>query len=137
MDDRRNDSRFRAVELKIGLLLDDGERGVESRDISKGGVCFTHCARLPLGERRRLRLMLDLGQDRFSEPLEIEARVVWCTELSPDRFQVGAAFDALDGVHAQALQQLLYLLSREVSEDERGRLRFRTALVPAIDPSRE
>lgn len=132
MRERRKDLRYRAVALRAKLLLDDGSQPLTVRDISKSGICLLHSAPLPTGDRRRVELMLELGDEQFSEPVALPMRVVWSTELPDGQVQLGAAFDQLDSGQQQTLESILYFLSRDVALDEEGRPSFRTGLAPAI-----
>lgn len=133
MEERRQDLRYRAVRLRASLVLDDGSQPLTVKDVSKSGICFLYKAALPRGETRRLRLMLELGPERFSEALELQMRVVWATALGADDVQIGAAFAELDARQQRLLDDVLYFLTRDVAEDENGRPAFRTGLVAAVD----
>jgi len=122
MTERRQDKRFAAVELIVVLIKGERERRVAARDIGAGGICFVDRHPLKIGAKCRVRLALDFGQDRFSEPLELPIRAVWSTRLK-GRFQIGASFDQLDEQQQLDLQTLLHLCEREVSQDD---IRFRT-----------
>jgi hypothetical protein len=132
MRERRKDLRYRAVALRAALLLDDGSQPLVVRDVSRSGICLLHSAALPAGDQRRVELMLELGDEQFSEPVQLPMRIVWSTPLPSGEVQLGAAFDQLDVQQKQALSSILYFLSRDVALDDRGRPNFRTGLVPAI-----
>jgi len=132
VDERRETTRYRAVELQAELLLDDGSQQIHAEDISKGGICFIYKAPLPLGDQRSVRLILELGPDQFSEPLDLAVRIIWSTPID-DSFQIGAAFNEMKPAAAQELETLIYLLTRDVKDDPNGRLRFRTGLHQIVD----
>jgi hypothetical protein len=133
MEERRSQPRYRPVILRAALATDSGSIVVEVRDISVDGICFWHTTPLSVGEHCRMSLTLDLGPGRSSEPLELPFRVVWSTPVDR-RVQIGAVFLPLSSGHRKALQGMIFLLTREVAEDEEGRLAFRTGLFPSVDP---
>ncbi len=114
------------------LLLDDGEIALEVKDLSRTGICLLHSAALPVGDRRRIQLMLELGEAEFSKPVEVPLRIVWSTSLSEGEVQLGAAFDNLDTAQQQHIESLIFFLTRDVALDAQGRPAFRTGLVPAV-----
>jgi hypothetical protein len=131
MEERRAEARYRAVKLVCYLVLDDDSQPLEVKDISRTGICLSHSADLPRGETRRIQLVLELGANEFSEPLELMMKVVWSTPLD-DRVQIGGKFEALEDSQARALETVIMLLTRDVSLDPAGRPAFRTGLVTAL-----
>ena len=89
--DKRVSARF-AVELSAELEIPSGRihRGL-ARNLSRGGICFETTGVLAAGDEVVVRVRLIFDEDRTSEPLELPARVVWCTPLG-DAQQIGTQF---------------------------------------------
>lgn len=68
-------------------------------------------------------MSLVFDEDTFSEPLELPARIVWCTPLG-DKFQLGASFLPMTSEQLSYLAMFLrYLreglsIQAELAEDE-------------------
>ncbi len=76
---------------------------VQTRDLSKGGLCFLLDRKLVLGEELKLGLSLILGPEAQSETLQVTATVCWSSQEDAEGFQIGAAFgeiseDILDNI---------------------------------------
>lgn len=56
-----------------------------------------------------MRLSLVFDEDTFSEPLDLPARIVWCTQLGKE-FQVGTAFLPLNADQRSYLEMFLRYL---------------------------
>ena len=123
MDERRKHPRYAAVEL-LTTWIGSEATSVVARDLSAGGICVVTSRAAPTGSRIRLRLVLDFGQNRRSEPLEVEYRVVWCTPIE-DVFQIGAAAVSLDEAARNQIATIIHCLIRDVTQ-EGQELRFRT-----------
>lgn len=99
-----------AVELR---LADTTVRG-RSTNISRGGLCAVVDAHVPSGARVVVSLALVFAEDTFSEPLELPARVVWCTKFAGNQHQLGTQFLPLD----EEQQQFLAMFLRYLEEGE-------------------
>ncbi len=103
-------------------LRTDGET-VEGRahNVSRGGFsAFTPQAIAP-GTRCTARLALVFDTGTFSDPLELPARIAWCTNLGTEH-QLGAAFLALTAQQVDFLEMFLRYLedgqARRRAEEE-------------------
>ena len=73
-----------------------------SRDVSKNGVSCVVGEAIPVSAVIELEMALAFGNDSYSEPVRLDAIVVWCTRLGGpsaadgaaqnDNFQIGAKF---------------------------------------------
>jgi hypothetical protein len=88
-----------------------------TRDLSKSGICLIMPAALPRGERLIIELALAFSENAFSEPLHLDARVVWCTSIA-DAFQIGAMFVDLSDEHSDFLEMFLRYLHGGGQGDE-------------------
>ena len=61
-----------------------------TRDLSRSGICLIATAGIPGGDPLVIELVLSLGDNAFSEPLRLNAHVVWCTPIAQS-FQATAA----------------------------------------------
>lgn len=105
----RRHRRF-SVDVEAGVALRSGERlAARTRDLSRRGICLITTAPVPVGETIVLALMLSFGENTFSEPLKLRARVVWCTAIMQS-FQVGAMFDTLSDEQHGFLEMFVHFL---------------------------
>ena len=111
MENRRKHQRFRAA-IAAELELDGEQYTGVTRDLSQTGASILVDASAPITDGRELGLTLLLTEDGIatpdSEPLTLQARVVWVAERK--------ANGTLTGVHfikpsAQDNQRLVMLLS--------------------------
>jgi hypothetical protein len=80
-----------------------------TRDLSRSGICLITSSSLTGNERVLVELVLAFGDNAFSEPLRLEARVVWCTAIGAS-FQVGAMFEELGDENSEFLEMFLRYL---------------------------
>jgi hypothetical protein len=112
--DKRVFPRF-AVQLSAELETPAGKvhRGI-SRNLSRGGICLETVDALAIGQEVVVRVTLVFDADRTSEPLEIPARVVWCTSFG-DAHQVGTQFRPLSQDLATYLDMFLRYLEQQAA----------------------
>lgn len=79
-----------------------------TRDVSRTGICLITTTPIGVGTPLAVELVLSFGETR-SEPLRMQARVVWCTSIER-AFQVGAMFDELDDQQESFLEMFLQYL---------------------------
>lgn len=115
---RRAFERF-AVAVDAEVKTDAGSVAAVTRDLSRGGVCFVLPTPLERGSSFRISLSLVLGQNTFSEALELSGFVVWCTETA-EGYQIGASFGGLDAESQEYLQMFLGFLAEGVQVGEEG-----------------
>jgi hypothetical protein len=89
--DARQHPRY-ALEMDVEIRTASGPIPARSRDVSGGGLCCITTAPLALGTDVQLNMSLVFDESTFSEPLLVRARIVWCTNLGTDRFQLGTTF---------------------------------------------
>ncbi|MBU1536040.1 PilZ domain-containing protein [Myxococcota bacterium] len=95
-DNRRRSRRYE-VQMEVALEVPAQELStkVVTRDLSKGGLCFTLDRRLEMGEEMKLGLSLILGPEAQSETLQLLASVCWVAQETETVYQIGAAFGEL------------------------------------------
>jgi len=99
-----------AVDVDATLVFPDGRRlKVRTRDLSRNGVCLIAGESVKPGEMAAVDLVLSFGNNAFSEPLVLPARVVWCTRIG-DAFQLGAMFDEVSEEQDGFLEMFLHFL---------------------------
>lgn len=91
------------------MKLGDRRVAARTRDISRSGICLISPEEIPAGSDINVALVLALGENAFSEPLTVQAHVVWCTKLFGSH-QVGAMFAALTEERSQFLEMFLRFL---------------------------
>src|SRR5262245_9949567 len=84
-----------ALEIDVEIRTANGPVPARSRDVSRGGLCCTTKEPLPLGTDVHLNMALVFDEKTFSEPLLVRARIVWCTGLGTDSYQLGTTFIGL------------------------------------------
>lgn len=104
-----------ALDLDAEIRFGDLRIPARSRNVSSGGMCFTLDEPLPVGCEVELSMALVFEEEVFSEPLNVRARVVWCTRLG-DKLQVGTCFVGLTNEDRDYLEMFLrYLKEGEQS----------------------
>lgn len=112
-----------ALEVDAEVSLHDRKIPARTSDVSRGGLAFTADASVPFGTEVHISMALVFDEETFSEPLDVRARVVWCTPLGP-RFQIGTTFLGLTNENRTYLEMFLrYLkegLARQRAESGEG-----------------
>ena len=105
--------------MEAAVQLQTGTGAVEGRaqNVSRGGFAALAPTAIAPGTRCTARLALVFNTHTFSEPLDLPARIVWCTALG-DKQQLGAAFLALTTKQIEFLELFLRYL-----DDGQARLR--------------
>ena len=105
-----------AVEAAIEFVSPAGATHGRTRNASRGGLAAEVERPLPPGLTIQVRMSLVFGEDSFSEPLELPARVVWCTPIG-DKFQLGASFIGLSAEKQSYLAMFLRYLDAGHDEE--------------------
>jgi hypothetical protein len=104
----RRHKRF-TVDVEAVVHASNRHIGARTRDLSRSGICLITASPLQGNEAVLIELVLAFGDNAFSEPLRLEARVVWCTPIGQS-FQVGAMFDELSKDNTEFLEMFLHYL---------------------------
>lgn len=78
-------------------------------NLSRGGVCGVMATPIRVGTAGVLQIALVFSEGNLSEPLRLDARVVWCTALE-QHHQIGLSFGALDAQRLEFLDMFLRFL---------------------------
>ena len=105
-----------AVDVEATLGIGGIRVRARTRDISRTGICLISTEPVVPGTLAPLELVLAFGEDSYSEPLSLSARIVWCTELGGS-FQVGAMFDDVTDQQDGFLEMFLQYLGDSLSPD--------------------
>jgi hypothetical protein len=111
----RQHRRF-AVDVEATLGTGDGRQKARTRDISRVGICLIATQPINPGTLVPLELVLAFGDDAYSEPLSLTARIVWCTQLEGS-YQLGAMFDEVTDQQDGFLDMFLQYLGDAMSPD--------------------
>ena len=115
--DKRVFPRF-ACQLSVELeTRAGGVHAGTSRNLSAGGICLETVDAVAAGEEVVVRVTLVFEDQRSSEPLELPARVVWCTPFG-DSHQVGTQFRPLSKELATYLDMFLRYLEQQSSSSD-------------------
>jgi hypothetical protein len=107
--DNRRQKRFN-VDVEALVQIPGGQRlAARTRDLSRSGLCVITPTGLKPGQPLSIELTLAFGQNAFSEPLRLEAHVVWSTPIA-GQFQIGVMFDGLTAEHNDFLDMFLHYL---------------------------
>lgn len=117
--DARVHPRF-AVEVDGVAVFGAVRLPIRTRDLSRGGLCFGSRQPVPLGGELALRLSLVFDEKTYSEPMQLRARIVWCTRLGDGVFQVGTAFVGLTSESRAYLEMFLRYLKEGSGGDDGG-----------------
>ena len=116
-----------AAEIDVELTHRGGKTLGRTRNLSKGGFCCDIQGGLALGTDCDISMSLVFDEDTFSEPLELPARIVWCTPVG-DKFQLGASFLPMTSEQLSYLGMFLRYLEEglsiqaELADEEAGNL---------------
>jgi hypothetical protein len=105
-----------AVDVEATLGIGGIRVRARTRDISRTGICLISSEPVAAGTLAPLELVLAFGEDSYSEPLALSARIVWCTALGGS-FQVGAMFDDVTDQQDSFLEMFLQYLGDSLSPD--------------------
>jgi hypothetical protein len=107
--DARRHPRF-TVDVEATVIAGRGRRlTARTRDVSRTGICLITDESLSGSEPLQIELVLAFGDNAFSEPLNLGARVVWCTAIG-GAYQVGAMFEDLTEQQDSYLDMFLQFL---------------------------
>lgn len=106
--DARRHPRF-TVDVAANVSTRGNKLPARTRDVSRAGICLITEQTVAAGEPLSVSLVLAFGEESFSEPLRLTARVVWCTPIGKS-FQVGAMFDDLSDEQDSFLDMFLQFL---------------------------
>ena len=91
MSDIRAHPRY-ALEIDAEIRFDEHKIPARTRNVSHGGLSLITARAIPVGRSVVVAIALVFDEEAMSEPLPLRGRVVWCTELGKDRYQIGATF---------------------------------------------
>jgi hypothetical protein len=116
-EDNRRHPRY-AIDVEATLKVAGGRRlNARTRDLSRSGICLISGEAITTGSMLNVDLVLAFGDNAYSEPLALEARVVWCSNLGGS-FQIGAMFDDLTEQQDGFLDMFLQFLEGHRGGDE-------------------
>lgn len=119
---RRAHPRF-AIEASVEIRAPAGALEGRTKDISRGGLAAHVGAAVASGSEVEVALSLVFDEATFSEPLALPARVVWCTQLGENDYQLGMAFRSLSAEETEYVGMFL----RYLREGDRGAAETRAA----------
>ena len=121
--DKRLFRRF-ACQLAVEVEAPDGRvLAGQSRNLSRGGLCLETADPVDAGAEVTVRVTLVFDEDSTSEPLDLPARVVWCTPFGEHAHQVGTQFLQLSSERLTYLDMFLRYLEQQAAserDDEDG-----------------
>jgi hypothetical protein len=92
--DTRAHPRY-ALEIDAEIRFGDESIPGRTRNVSNGGLCILTERPLPAGRDVTISIALVFDNQAMSEPLPLRGRVVWCTAVADNKYQVGATFVSL------------------------------------------
>ena len=107
-----------ALEIDASVTFGSERVPVRTRDVSRGGLCFEAKRAIPSGQVVDISMSLVFDEATFSEPLDLRARVVWCTTLGDARHQVGTSFLGLTAEGRSYLDMFLRYLKEGLERHE-------------------
>jgi Tfp pilus assembly protein PilZ len=84
-----------ALEIDAEISSEARVIPARTRNISAGGLCVATSQALPVGVDVLVRLSLVFEDESYSEALPLRGRVVWCTPVGGDVFQLGVTYVGL------------------------------------------
>jgi hypothetical protein len=116
----RQNPRY-ALEVDAEVRLGEPDRKVlpiRTRDVSRGGLAFYAPTQIASASEVTISMALVFDEKTFSEPLQVRARVVWCTPFGEGRFQVGTCFLNMTGEQRSYLELFLRYLKEGARSEE-------------------
>jgi len=113
---RRQHRRF-AVDIQASVSIGERQVSARTRDISRAGLCLVSLEAMPRDTEIAIELVLTLGDDGMSEPLQVVGKVVWCTALF-GAYQIGVKFVDLDDEQIRYLGMFIGFLDGSLSPGE-------------------
>ncbi|MDJ0763714.1 MAG: PilZ domain-containing protein [Myxococcota bacterium] len=109
--EQRRDARF-DVEVAAEVYTRDAVMPANTRNLSSTGVCLDVAEGLEEGGTVGISLFFtsDGIEDPDAEPLNLKAKVIWCTEREDVGFSAGARFDEITKEHTALLERFLSVL---------------------------
>lgn len=115
--DKRLFPRF-ACQLAVELEIPDGRVvTAQSKNLSHGGLCLETAEPVPAGAEVTVRVTLVFDEDSSSEPLDLPARIVWCTPFGGHAHQVGTQFRPLSSERLTYLDMFLRYLEQQAASE--------------------
>lgn len=101
------------VEVSAEVYTTEAVLPAATRNLSETGVCFDVSQELPEDSMVGVSLFLvsDGIEDPDAEPLNIKAKVAWCSEREDTGFSAGMRFDDLDEKGEATIKNFLSQLS--------------------------
>lgn len=111
-DEQRRATRY-DVEVSAEVYTTEAVLPAATRNLSETGVCFDVSQELAEDSMVGVSLFLvsDGIEDPDAEPLNIKAKVAWCSEREDTGFSAGMRFDDLDEKGEATIKNLLSQLS--------------------------
>jgi hypothetical protein len=114
MEPARQHPRF-AHAAAIAVRVDGVVHRGHTINLSKGGLCADMPASIAIGTDVVVELQLVFDREFRTEPLQLEAKVVWCTSVDDNR-QIGLSFQRLSTGQKQFLSLFLRFLDHSTRE---------------------
>lgn len=108
----RRESRH-SVDVNARLTVGGKRVAVRTRDISRSGICLISETEVPRDQEVGISLVLSLGTEATSEPLDLPGLTAWCTAMF-GKFQIGIRFVSLDRDHRRYLDLFMRFIEGEV-----------------------
>jgi hypothetical protein len=111
-DEQRRATRY-DVEVSAEVYTTEAVLPAATRNLSETGVCFDVSQELAEDSMVGVSLFLvsDGIEDPDAEPLNIKAKVAWCSEREDTGFSAGMRFDDLDEKGEATIKNFLSQLS--------------------------
>lgn len=114
MEPQRQHPRY-AHEASLAIHADGVVHRGHTTNLSKGGLCADLATFLAVGTDVVVDIQLVFDQNFKSEPLQVQARVVWCTAVDGSR-QIGLSFQRLRPDQAEYLTLFLRYLDHSTRD---------------------
>jgi Tfp pilus assembly protein PilZ len=101
-----------AIEIDAEITYADGVLPARTRNVSRGGLCIQAPRPLAAGQTVIVGLALVFDDLAMSEPLALNGRIVWCTRVTVESYQLGVTFVNLTAAQRDDLELVLRYLNR-------------------------
>jgi hypothetical protein len=114
--DQRRYPRY-AIDLDAEIALGPVHIAGRTRDISRGGFCMSATQEVAGGSPCRVRLALVFAENQFSEYLNLDGTIAWCTRVK-EGFQIGVKFQATNPQQRSFLDLFIRFLDEGAEDDD-------------------
>ena len=111
-DERRTHGR-QGVDLAAWLVVDGRRVRVRVHDVSAGGISVIDLREVDLGREIQIEILLPPEELPLqTEPVVLDARIIWCSRTMTGEFQIGCSYRRLNVAATEFVQRVVRYAER-------------------------